>query len=68
VSNISKTELEKITRSLKMIRDDIVADVDRREGMALTGPNMAAALGEICAQIDGVAHCVEVLVRELYPN
>ena len=40
---------------LRVLRSDIPADVARRDGMPLTGPPLATALGEMCAQIDALA-------------
>jgi hypothetical protein len=41
--------------TLSMIYDDCDADTVRREGMGLTGRNVAEALGEICAQIQALS-------------
>ena len=51
-------------RVMQMIQTDVATDTRRREGMELTGHNVATALGEIAAQVDAVARGVELLLRE----
>ena len=49
---------ERIIAICTGIRTDIEDDVRRREGMPLTGENVAVALGEICAQVHALANCM----------
>lgn len=49
---------------MQIIQSDVEADTNRREGLPLTGANVAAALGEICAQVGALARGVELLLRE----
>lgn len=49
---------------LRNLRRDITDDVQRREGMAFTGENVAAALGEMCAQIDALAAVLIALLED----
>ena len=53
-----------MTRSdvLRMIARDCEEDTRMREGQAFTGQNVAAALGEICAQIAAIA---EILAQHI---
>ena len=50
---------------LQMIREDVVTDTARREGLPLTGRNVAGALGEICAQVGALANICEALLDEV---
>lgn len=58
----------RILEVLADIREDIRNDVAGREYMPLTGPNVATALGEICAQVDALAHIVTTLVADVVPS
>lgn len=49
---------------LEDIREDITADVKRREGQPLTGANVGQALGEICGQVDSLAAICQALLAE----
>lgn len=52
---IDSSQAERVVHMLTDLRVDIANDVIRREGQPFTGPNVAAALGEICAQVDALA-------------
>lgn len=52
----------------RLIQDDMEADTNRREGLPLTGENVAVALGEVCATLSGLASVVEMLVAEVEPS
>lgn len=52
---------------LEMLREDIVADVKRRDGQPLTGENVGQALGEIAAQVDALAHICQALLADIVP-
>jgi hypothetical protein len=57
--------MQKMHSMLKTLQTDIRQDVNQREGMELTGPNVAKALGEMCAQIDALARVLtEILERQ----
>lgn len=64
MSTLTVEHAGRIQRTLSMIRDDIRADVVRREGQPFDGRHVAAALGEICAQVDALAAILQVLVGE----
>lgn len=49
---------------MQMIQQDVESDTARREGQAFTGANVAAALGEIAAQVQAVARAVELLLTD----
>lgn len=55
---------EAAVNMLKTLRADIRSDVQRREGMALTGANVAVALAEMCAQIDALANVLIVMLGD----
>lgn len=58
---------ERLTRArevMQTIQTDVEADTARREGQALTGHNVAVALGEIAAQVGATARAVELLLTE----
>lgn len=50
---------------MKMIQEDVAADTSRREGLPFTGATVAAALGEICAQVGALAHAIECILTEV---
>lgn len=52
---------------LTMLREDIIADVRARDGMPLTGQNVAAAFGELAAQVDCLAHVCQALLEDIVP-
>jgi hypothetical protein len=54
----------KALEALRMIYDDCDADTVRREGMGLTGRNVAEALGEICAQIQALSAILVDVITE----
>ena len=56
-------QLQAAAEMLVTLRADIPADVERREGLPFTGQTVAAALGEICAQVDAVAHACQILIE-----
>ena len=49
---------------LHTLRADIVDDVARRDGLPLTGQNVAVALGEICAQVDALARVLIAILED----
>jgi hypothetical protein len=55
---------EQIAAVLEGLRSDIEADVSRRDGLPFNGATVAQALGEICAQVDALAHALIVILRE----
>jgi hypothetical protein len=57
--------IDKVLKALGEIRSDVEQDVARREGMPFTGATVGEALGEICAQIDGLAGCMKVLAQHI---
>jgi hypothetical protein len=64
MSTATADQTDRIQRTLAVIREDIRADVERREGQPFDGRHVAAALGEICAQIDALAGILQVMVGE----
>lgn len=56
---------EEIRRILDVIRTDVEQDVARWEHKPLTGPNVAAMHGEVCAVLHGLAGIVLALVEHV---
>lgn len=61
---ITPLQRAKAIQSMQMIQTDVAADTSRREGLPLTGPNVAQALGELAAQVGAIARGVEILLSE----
>lgn len=57
---------ERAVQMLIALKADIEADVARRDGMLLTGRNVAEALGEIAAQVDALANVLIEILRTPY--
>lgn len=58
-------ELNAVRLIAQQIMDDCTTDAKRRDGQALTGLNVATALGEIGAQVMALAHLVTVLADQI---
>lgn len=58
-------DVDRVLKALGEIRSDVEQDVARREGMPFNGATVGEALGEICAQIDALARCMEVLAQHI---
>lgn len=52
---------------LRALRQDIAADVRRRDGLILSGRSVGTALGEICAQVDALAHVLIDMLDDAKP-
>ncbi len=61
---IDPSQVERVVQMLTDLRVDIASDVLRREKLLLTGDNVAVALGEICAQVDALAHVLLWMLEE----
>ena len=58
-------KLDRMSAMLAEVQTDAEADTKRREGLPLTGPVVAAALGEICASYAAIARALQVIVDDL---
>lgn len=65
---IEAERLEKMKWVVAEVKRDCEADVAKREGMPLTGRNVAEALGETCGLIVGLANVLEALLEEVEPR
>lgn len=61
---MSPEERARTLAVLNMIREDVSADVERRDGLPFTSQTVSEALGEICAQTSALAGILIAVIED----